>query len=290
MLFWNIILEGKKSPILSVFVALTLLSVFPATAPRGAFPDDRVIIILVEVGGIDCDMPHAEISVTHTNTCLLGSLPSRRVDSFGFVWTCVFAQSSVGFIYLFIFPYGEFVQNVNVSFSLHAGVSRRRSRGVCYIYQVVFEHLKLHFPIRRICSLFKVFTLTFSIFRSKHVASNVARCPAVCNSLKLYVWTNSQTQVSKRLHKYVQFVGGLGDKVVVKAKGSVFFPPMIVIESSTGTQRTNQQRVRLPPSRISGFYKTFPWTRRKIKTWNLFIKWLKQMERIGVNVQTIYAD
>lgn len=54
--FWNIILEGWKTRlILSMFVALTLmwtLLCFPATAPRGAFPDDRVIIILVDVGGI----------------------------------------------------------------------------------------------------------------------------------------------------------------------------------------------------------------------------------------------
>lgn len=146
MLFWNIIPEGNKSLILSVFVALTLLSVFPATAPRGAFPDDRVIIILVEVGG-DW-LRHASCrNISHTHKHMPAWLTSQSQS--GLIWLCVnvCVCSEQRWVYLFIFfPYGEFIQNVNVSFSLHAGVSRRRSRGVWYIYQVVFEHLKYTFP------------------------------------------------------------------------------------------------------------------------------------------------
>lgn len=54
-------------------------------------------------------------------------------------------------------------------------------------------------------------------------------------------------------------ISSSAEKLVAKAKPDFFFfLPMIAIENSTGTQRTNQQPVRLPPSRTSGFYRTFP--------------------------------
>lgn len=82
------------------------------------------------------------------------------------------------------------------------------------------------FPTSRICSLFEVFTLTFSTppLKTWLPMWHVVQQHVVCNSSNLCVWTSSQTQVSKCLCKYVQSVGGFEDKLVVKAKGSVFFP------------------------------------------------------------------
>lgn len=80
ILFPNKIFRGGGVQFKSVRGFNLHASVFQAPAPRGAFADDRVIITLVDVGEIDCDMPHAEISLAHTNTCLLGSRPGHPLD------------------------------------------------------------------------------------------------------------------------------------------------------------------------------------------------------------------
>lgn len=110
----------------------------------------------------------------------------------------------------------------------------------------------------------------FSTLRSECVASNVAHCPVVCNSSTLSVRTNWQTQAVVSSVQIFLACTWLSGKTGWKGQGEGFFsPPMIVIENSTGTQRTNQQPFRLPPSRINGFYKTFPRTARKIKHSNV---------------------
>lgn len=125
---------------------------------------------------------------------------------------------------------------------------------------------EVHFPSSRIC----FFALMFSTLCSECVASNVAHCPVVCNSSTLSVRTNWQTQAVVSSVQIFLACTWLSGKTGWKGQGEgFFFPPMIVIENSTGTQRTNQQPFRLPPSRINGFYKTFPRTARKIKHSNV---------------------
>lgn len=135
-------------------------------------------------------------NISHTHKHMPAWLTSQSQS--GLIWLCVnvCVCSEQRWVYLFIyFPIRWICTKCKRVVFVACWRFKTAIKTGCLIYlPSCLWAPEVHFPIRRICSLFKVFTLTFSIFHSKHVASN---------SLKLYVWTNSQTQVSKCLHKYV---------------------------------------------------------------------------------------
>lgn len=140
--------RGKQEPHFKCVCGFNFTECFSSNSPqRSVSRRQSNNHISWSWGGLiaTCLMPKYQ-SHTQTHACLAHFPVAEWINLALCERVCLLRAALGLFIFLF-FPYGEFAQNVNVSFSLHAGVSRRRSRrGVGYIYQVVFEHLKYTFP------------------------------------------------------------------------------------------------------------------------------------------------